>query len=78
MAVPGLQSFPGKLGSSEDEFFDSDDVANGTSHSRMQNSSFLEPKVAMVPAGNARREARRHVPHSWLHKLVLIYCLVFC
>ncbi|KAI3448401.1 hypothetical protein Pfo_005066 [Paulownia fortunei] len=72
LALPGLPSFPSKVGSSEEEFFDSDDVANSRLHSLpvvVQNPPFTESKLVMVPAGNARREARRRVPHSWLHKL---------
>ncbi|KAL0387285.1 UNVERIFIED_CONTAM: hypothetical protein Sradi_2610300 [Sesamum radiatum] len=72
LALPGLPSFPSKVGSSEEEFFDSDDVANSRPNSRLvvvQNPPFTESKLVMVPAGNARREARRRVPHSWLHKL---------
>ncbi|KAK6143805.1 hypothetical protein DH2020_024153 [Rehmannia glutinosa] len=72
LALPGLPSFPSKVGSSEEEFFDSDDVAISRPHSRpvlVQNPPFTEPKLVRVPAGNPRREARRCVPRSWLHKL---------
>ncbi|KAK6121250.1 hypothetical protein DH2020_045024 [Rehmannia glutinosa] len=72
LALPGLPSFPSKVGSSEEEFFDSDDVAISRPHSRpvlVQNPPFTEPKLVRVPAGNPRRGARRCVPRSWLHKL---------
>ncbi|KAL7124964.1 hypothetical protein ABFS83_14G084100 [Erythranthe nasuta] len=72
LALPGFPSFPSKVGSSEEEYFDSDDVANSRPHSRpimLQNPPFTDPKMVMVPTGNPRREVRRRVPHSWLHKL---------
>ncbi|KAL2491058.1 Enhancer of polycomb-like transcription factor protein [Abeliophyllum distichum] len=73
LALPGLPSFPSKLGSSEDEFVDSDDGANSRPTPRpalVQNPSFAETKLVMASAGSMRREARRrHVPHSWLRKL---------
>ncbi|KAL1534966.1 enhancer of polycomb-like protein 1 [Salvia divinorum] len=72
LAIPGLPSFPSKVGSSEDEFFDSDDVANSRPPGRspiIQNSPFSEPKPMMVPSGNMRREAGRRVPHVRLPKL---------
>ncbi|KAG8364001.1 hypothetical protein BUALT_Bualt19G0080900 [Buddleja alternifolia] len=72
LALPGLPSFPSKVGSSEEEFFDSDDVANSRPHVRpapVQNPPFTESKLVMVPGGSTRREARRRVPQSWLHKL---------
>ncbi|KAL6531499.1 hypothetical protein OROMI_027862 [Orobanche minor] len=71
-ALSGLPSFPSKVGSSEEEFFDSDDVANSRPHSRqvlVQNPSFTESKLVMVPTGNPRRETRTRIPHSWLHKM---------
>ncbi|KAI3445515.1 hypothetical protein Pfo_002180 [Paulownia fortunei] len=72
LAIPGLPSFPSKVGSSEEEFFDSDDMANSRPYSRppmVQNPPFTESKLVMVPAGNMRREARRRVPHTRLYKL---------
>ncbi|KAL3651466.1 hypothetical protein CASFOL_004468 [Castilleja foliolosa] len=72
LALPGLPSFPSKVGSSEEEFVDSDDVANTRPHSRqfaMRTPPFTESKLVMVGPGNTRREARRVVPHTWLHKL---------
>lgn len=74
--MPGLPSIPSKVVSSEEEFFDSDDVANSRPHSlpvMVQNPSFTESKLVMVPEGNMRREVRRRVPHSWLYKVVSIH-----
>ncbi|GER54990.1 enhancer of polycomb-like transcription factor protein [Striga asiatica] len=69
LALPGMPSFPSKAASSEEEFFDSDDVAtNSRPHSR-QFVVRNESKRVMVPAGNGRQEARRRVSRSWLHKL---------
>ncbi|KAL0422167.1 UNVERIFIED_CONTAM: Enhancer of polycomb-like protein 1 [Sesamum latifolium] len=71
LALSGLPSFPSKLGSSEEDF-DSDDVASSRPHRQppvVQNPPFMESKRVMVPAGNVRRETRRRVPYTWLHKL---------
>ncbi|CAA0833563.1 Enhancer of polycomb-like transcription factor protein [Striga hermonthica] len=68
LALPGMPSFPSKAASSEEELFDSDDVANSRPHSRhfvVRNES----KRVMVPSANGRQEARRRVSRSWLHKL---------
>ncbi|KAH6772614.1 Enhancer of polycomb-like transcription factor protein [Perilla frutescens var. frutescens] len=72
LAIPGLPSFPSKVGSSEEEFFDSDDVANSRPPSRspvVQNPHITEPKMVMVPAINMRREAGRRGSHVRLPKL---------
>lgn len=72
LAIPGLPSFPSKVGSSEEEFFDSDDVANSRPPTRspvVQNPPFTEPKLVMVPTGNMRREVGRRAPHLRLPKL---------
>ncbi|XP_059652173.1 uncharacterized protein LOC132299509 [Cornus florida] len=72
-ALPGLPSFPCKFGSSEEEFVDSDDVANSrpnNRHAAVQNRPFTDSKLVMVSAGSMKREfRRRHVPYGWLHKL---------
>lgn len=76
LAIPGLPSFPSKVGSSEEEFFDSDDVANSRPPTRspvVQNPPFTEPKLVMVPTGNMRREVGRRAPHVRLPKLVRTY-----
>ncbi|KAK6942278.1 Enhancer of polycomb-like, N-terminal [Dillenia turbinata] len=74
LAFPGFQPFSSKFGSSEDEFMDSDDVANSRPHVRptaVQNSTLVDSKVVMVPAARSvKREVRRRPPqYSWLHKL---------
>ncbi|KAL3635192.1 hypothetical protein CASFOL_019739 [Castilleja foliolosa] len=75
LALPGLPSFPSKVVkvvSSEEEFVDSDDVANSRPHSRqvvVRTQTSTESKLVMVGPGNTRREPRRDVPHTWLHKL---------
>ncbi|KAL6964535.1 hypothetical protein U1Q18_035587 [Sarracenia purpurea var. burkii] len=73
LALPGFPSFPGKFGSSEDEFVDSDDVANSRQFMRpaaIQNTPFADSKLVMVSAGSMKREfRRRNPPYGWLHKL---------
>ncbi|KAA8536669.1 hypothetical protein F0562_029147 [Nyssa sinensis] len=73
LALPGLPSFPCKFGSSEEEFVDSDDVANTRPHTRpaaVQNLPFPDSRMVMVSAGSMKREfRRRHAPYGWLHKL---------
>ncbi|KAL7235559.1 hypothetical protein ACSBR1_018950 [Camellia fascicularis] len=74
LALPGLPSFPGKFGSSEEEFMDSDDVANirppYTLPGAVQNMPFMDSKLVMVSAGSMKREFRRkNAPNGWLHKL---------
>ncbi|KAK4427528.1 Enhancer of polycomb-like protein 1 [Sesamum alatum] len=71
LALSGLPSFPSKLGSSEEDF-DSDDAASSRPLRQLpvvQNPPFTESKGVMVPAGNVKRETRRRVPYTWLHKL---------
>ncbi|KAK9293160.1 hypothetical protein L1049_021147 [Liquidambar formosana] len=73
LALPGFPPFPCKFGSSEEEFVDSDDVANSRLHTRpaaLQNPLFMDSKPVMISSGGMRRELRgRHVPHGWLHKM---------
>ncbi|XAR56204.1 hypothetical protein NMG60_11036586 [Bertholletia excelsa] len=72
LALPGLPSFPGKLGSSEDEFVDSDDVANSRQHTRaaaVQNTPFTDSKLLMVSGSMKRDFRRRNAHYGWLHKL---------
>ncbi|KAG8368972.1 hypothetical protein BUALT_Bualt15G0101800 [Buddleja alternifolia] len=52
-ALPGLTSFPSKVGSSEEFLY----------------PPFTESKRVMGHAGNMRQEARRCILHTWLHKL---------
>lgn len=73
LALPGFPTFPCKIGSSEEEFVDSDDVANSRPHIRPtvgQNPSLVDSKLVMISGGNLRRELRRqHVPQGWLNKM---------
>ncbi|KAA8545344.1 hypothetical protein F0562_020128 [Nyssa sinensis] len=73
LSLPGFPSFPCKFGSSEEEFMDSDDVANSRPHTRsaaVQNPPFTDSKLVMVSVGSMKQEfTRRHVPYGWLHKL---------
>lgn len=70
LALPGFPSFPGKFGSSEEEFVDSDDVAYGRQNAR-QNTPFADSKLVMVSPGTIKREfRRRNAPYGWLQKLV--------
>ncbi|CAK9141047.1 unnamed protein product [Ilex paraguariensis] len=73
LALPGLPSFPCKVGSSEEEFVDSDDVANSRPRTRpaaVHNLPFVDSKLVMASAGVMKREfRRRHVPYGWLQKL---------
>lgn len=70
LALPGLPSFPSKVISSEDEFVDSDDVANSCPQIRqvlVQNLPYADTKLVLASTGNMRRDARRQ--NGWLHKL---------
>ncbi|KAI8531915.1 hypothetical protein RHMOL_Rhmol11G0173100 [Rhododendron molle] len=69
LALPGFPSFPGKFGSSEEEFVDSDDVAYSRQNAR-QNMPFADTKLVMVSPGSIKREfRRRNAPNGWLQKL---------
>lgn len=69
LALPGFPSFPGKFGSSEEEFVDSDDVTYSRQNAR-QNTPFADSKLVMVSPGTIKREfRRRNAPYGWLHKL---------
>lgn len=74
LALPGFPTFPCKIGSSEEEFMDSDDVVNSRSHIRStvgQNPSVVDSKLLTISGGSMRQELRRqHVPQGWLHKMV--------
>ncbi|XP_057495000.1 uncharacterized protein LOC130780064 isoform X2 [Actinidia eriantha] len=73
LALPGFASFPGKFGSSEDEFMDSDDVSNSRPHTRpasVHNMPFTDSKLGMVSAGIMKCEfRRRNTPYGCLRKL---------
>ncbi|XP_028086680.1 uncharacterized protein LOC114287498 [Camellia sinensis] len=73
MALSGLSSFPGKFGSSEEEFMDLDDVPYRRPPTRpaaVQNMPFMDSKLVMVSVESMKREFRRRsTPYGWLHKL---------
>ncbi|KAF5946818.1 hypothetical protein HYC85_017046 [Camellia sinensis] len=73
MALSGLPSFPGKFGSSEEEFMDLDDVPYRRPPTRpaaVQNMPFMDSKLVMVSVESMKREFRRRsTPYGWLHKL---------
>lgn len=73
MALSGLPSFPGKFGSSEEEFMDLDDVPYRRPPTRpaaLQNMPFMDSKLVMVSVESMKREFRRRsTPYGWLHKL---------
>uniref|UniRef100_F6GU57 Uncharacterized protein n=1 Tax=Vitis vinifera TaxID=29760 RepID=F6GU57_VITVI len=81
LALPGFPTLPCKIGSSEEEFVHSDDVANSHLHIQPavgQNPSLVDSKLVMVFGGSLRQELRRqHVPHNgfikWIH-LSLFCC----
>ncbi|KAH0982226.1 hypothetical protein GBA52_009403 [Prunus armeniaca] len=73
LALPGFPPVSCKFGSSEDEFVDSDDVANSrprTRPSAIQNPPLTDSNMVMVPTGTMKQEfRRRHAPQGWLHKM---------
>ncbi|KAL7257831.1 hypothetical protein ACSBR1_004025 [Camellia fascicularis] len=73
MALSGLPSFPGKFGSSEEEFMDLDDVPYRRPPTRpaaVQNMPLMDSKLVMVSVESMKREFRRRsTPYGWLHKL---------
>ncbi|XP_043699076.1 uncharacterized protein LOC122649885 [Telopea speciosissima] len=72
LVLPGFMPISCKFGSSEDDFSDSDDMANCCTHIRpsaLQNAPFTDSKLMMVPTGRVKQELRRrHLPHGWFHK----------
>lgn len=73
LAFPGFPPFSCKFGSSEEEYVDSDDLANSrprTRPSAIQNPPLTDSNLVTVPSGSMKQEfRRRHVPHGWLHKM---------
>lgn len=74
MALSGFTPFSSKFVSSEEEFFDSDDVMTGRlPHARsagIQNFPSYDTSLPMVPAVSTKQELkRRYVPQGWPHKL---------
>lgn len=74
LALSGFAPFSCKFGSSEDEYVDSDDLANSRPRTRpsvIQNPPMTDSNLVMVPSGSMKQEfRRRHVQHGWLHKMV--------
>ncbi|GKA42186.1 enhancer of polycomb-like protein [Tanacetum coccineum] len=74
LAQPGLPSYLSKFASSEDEFFDSDDIPKhnplGPHGYAAQNHAIMDSRYVMPSGGGIKREFRRPpVQSSWLHKL---------
>ncbi|KAG8481982.1 hypothetical protein CXB51_026888 [Gossypium anomalum] len=82
ITLPGFPPISSKFASSEDEFMDSDDLANSRPRTRpaaVQNPPLTDSNVGMAPTASVKQEfRRRHLLHGWLHKLdplepVLLY-----
>lgn len=73
LALPGFAPLSSKFASSEDEFVDSDDLANSRPRAQpaaVQNSPLID-SILTVPAGSMKQEfKRRHTPYGWLNKMV--------
>ncbi|EEF48690.1 transcription factor, putative [Ricinus communis] len=71
LVLPGFPPISSKFASSEDEFVDSDDLANSRPRARLaasQNPPFMDSLT--VPAGSVKQEfRRRHSPYGWLNKM---------
>ncbi|OAY29025.1 uncharacterized protein LOC110601672 isoform X1 [Manihot esculenta] len=72
LALPGFAPLSSKFASSEDEFVDSDDLANSRPRAQpaaVQNSPLID-SILTVPAGSMKQEfKRRHTPYGWLNKM---------
>lgn len=76
LALAGFTPVSSKFVSSEEEFFDSDDVMTSrlprTRPSAVQSLPSYDTNLPMVPAVSTKQESRRrYVPHGWPHKLVI-------
>lgn len=74
MALSGFTPFSSKLVSSEEEFFDSDDVMTSrlprTRSNAVQNFHPYDSNMPMVPTVNTKQDLKRRlVPHGWPQKL---------
>ncbi|KAF2286346.1 hypothetical protein GH714_014773 [Hevea brasiliensis] len=71
LALPGFAPLSSKFASSEEEFVDSDDLAN--SRPRTQPAAVHNPltdNILTAPAGSLKQEfRRRHTPYGWLNKM---------
>jgi hypothetical protein len=83
LALSGFTPFTSKLVSSEEEFFDSDDVMTSRlprpRSTAVQNLHPYDTNLPMVPTVSTKQELkRRHVPHGWPHKMVITYMYIDC
>ncbi|KAL9323757.1 hypothetical protein ACSQ67_008614 [Phaseolus vulgaris] len=73
LAFSGFTAFSSKFVSSEEEYFDSDDVMTNRfprTRSAVQSLPSHDTNLPMVPAASTKQEfRRRYVPHGWPHKL---------
>ncbi|XP_027358592.1 uncharacterized protein LOC113867448 isoform X2 [Abrus precatorius] len=74
LALSGFTPFSSKFVSSEEEFFDSDDVIpNRPPRARPavpQSLPSYDNNLPMVPTAGTKQEfRRRYAPHGWLHRL---------
>ncbi|KAK7316185.1 hypothetical protein VNO77_34999 [Canavalia gladiata] len=74
LALSGFATASSKFVSSEEEFFDSDDVMTNrlprTRSTAVPTLPSYDPNLPMVPTASTKQEfKRRYVPHGWPHKL---------
>ncbi|KAK7340961.1 hypothetical protein VNO77_21680 [Canavalia gladiata] len=73
LALSGFSPFSSKLVSTDEEFFDSEDIMNIRPHTRpfaVQSLPSYDTNLPMVPAIYTKQEfKRRYVPQGWPHKL---------
>lgn len=82
LAFSGFTAFSSKFVSSEEEYFDSDDVMTNrlprTRSTAVQSLPSHDTNLPMVPAASTKQEfRRRYVPHGWPHKLVFISLSIY-
>ncbi|XP_010247400.2 PREDICTED: enhancer of polycomb-like protein 1 isoform X2 [Nelumbo nucifera] len=71
LALPGFPPISSRIGSSEDDFIDSDDMENSRPCIRpaaVGNLSFMDPKTMLIPTGRMKRELRVEMAasSSWM------------
>ncbi|KAK7295786.1 hypothetical protein RJT34_18698 [Clitoria ternatea] len=73
LALPGFTPFSNKIVSTEEEFFDSEDIMTirpQTRSSAVPGLPSYDTNLPMVPAVLTKQEfKRRYVPHGWPHRL---------
>ncbi|XP_027353165.1 uncharacterized protein LOC113863699 isoform X2 [Abrus precatorius] len=70
LALPGFTPFSSKIVSTEEEFFDSEDIMTIRSHTRPSAVQNLPSYDTNLPAMFTKQEfKRRYIPHGWPHKL---------